>query len=305
MSTPDTITEHCRRHELSGPQARESFLFDVKLPDDEVAGLVYTWVDAENRAGSAAWICRPEHAGGTVFEFQDQIAVEADRGFDDWVAGPLTVAMRDGNDRSTVAYRSERIELELEFRPMHEPYLYSRSPAGSPPYFADDRLEQSGDVTGRLRIDDRRVEFATQAHHDHSWGTRDWGAVQHYKWFQAQAPGTSVHVFDLNAFGERPLIGYIHRDGTTADVVSAQWDVDYDERYFQQRVQLRVEDALGRTSVTEAVRFAEFVFPVSPMAHLQDTMMAATIDGVRGSAFVDFLWPPDYVKHITGANEEA
>lgn len=299
-----TKTDHFRRHRLGGAHARESFFFDVKVPDEDLAGLVYTWVDAESNAGSAAWICRPESAGGTLFEFQDKIAVPAGQGFDDWTAGPLRVAMAPGNDGTTAAYHSERISIDLAFRPMHEPYLYSQAPAGCPPYFADDRLEQSGWVEGSLRIDDRSVDFAVPGHHDHSWGTRDWGAIQHYKWLTAQTADTSVHAFEFFAYGERALVGYIHREGVTADVVAATWDVDYDERHFQRRITLRLEDTLGRTSVAEAKDFAEFLFPVNPRARLQDTMMAASIDGRPGAGFTDFLWPPDYIDHITGRTEE-
>lgn len=297
--SPSKTVDHFARHELGGAYARESFLFDVKLPEEGLAGLVYTWVNADDEAGCAAWIYRVGEAGGTVFEVQDKVPVDSTQDFDDWRVGPLAISLGPGNRGTKVAYRSERIGIEFDFEPMHEACLYSRTPAGCPQYFATDRMEQSGTVTGHLRIDNRQVDFQTQGHHDHSWGTRDWGAVQHYKWIEAQAEDTSVHVFELNAYGERPLIGYVYRDGTYSHVVGADWDVTYDERQFQRRLRVDIHDESGRTTTMTGQTYAEFAFPVSPEALLLDTMMDVDIAGRRGAAFVDFLWPPAYIDHIT------
>lgn len=290
---------HFARHPLADvPFARESFLYDVKLPDAGLAGLVYTWVDAAGDAGHAAWIYGGGEGGATLFEFGDGIAA-GDSGFDEWEVGPLSVAMHAGNAGSRVRYDGDRIGVELEFSPMHEAYLYSGSPIGCPPYFATDRMEQSGRVTGRLRIDDRWLDVDALGHHDHSWGVRDWGAIQHYKWIEAQAPDTSVHLSDLFAYGRRDLVGYVFRDGVMASVLDADWDVDYDERWMQKRFAVTVQDDAGRRTTVRADAFADFVFPVSPDATLMDAMLRVEIDGRAGAAFSDFLWPPAYLEHIT------
>ena len=215
MASTVTSTEHFARHILRPEDvARESFLYNVKLPDQGLVGLVYTWVDAQSVAGCAAWIYGGNPDGSAIFEIADGIQVPADQGFDAWTVGPLSASMQPSNEGTTVSFAGDRIDVEIEFHPMHERYLYSEAPSGCPSYFADDRMEQSGRVSGQLRIDDRSIPFEALGHHDHSWGTRDWGAVQHYKWLESQAEDTAVHVFDLQAYGERHLAG--GRSGTAA-----------------------------------------------------------------------------------------
>ncbi len=54
---------------------------------------------------------------------------------------------------------------------------------------------QGKHVKGTLTLGDGKIKCDTTAgHRDHSWGTRDWLAFQHYRWFQGQT-GTdcSVH----------------------------------------------------------------------------------------------------------------
>jgi hypothetical protein len=234
--------------------------------------------------------------GSAVFEHADGIAVGA-RDFDDWQVGGLAVAMGSEND-STARFVGDRIAMDIAFRPMHPAYLYSRSPAGCPAYFADDRMEQSGHVTGTLTLDGRGYRVDTTGHHDHSWGTRDWAAVQHYKWLECQADRSAVHVFELNAFGRTTVVGYVFRDGLLAHVTEADFDVDYDADWFQQKVRLQVRDDAGRVTRVEATTFARFEFPVHPGATLLDTMVTVTIDGHPGSGFCDWLWSPPYVAHM-------
>ncbi|MEV4422871.1 hypothetical protein AB0L40_23260 [Patulibacter sp. NPDC049589] len=300
MALTSTSTEHFARHALR-PEAvaRESFLFNVKLPELGLAGLVYTWVNADSVAGCAAWIYGGNPDGTAIFEISDGIPVPADQGFDRWTVGPLTASMRPGNEGTTAHFAGDRLEVELEFHPMHERYLYSEAPSGCPSYFADDRMEQSGRVTGRLRIDDREIPFEALGHHDHSWGTRDWGAVQHYKWLESQAEDTSVHVFDLQAYGERHLAGYVYQDGVRSEVRTADWKVTYDERWVQQTVELRVVDETGRETTVTGQTFSDIAFPVDPNATLVEAMVRAEVGGRPGTAYLDFLWPPDYIAHIT------
>lgn len=293
-----TLANHHRRHDISAAKlARESFLYTFQLPEPGLAGLLYTWVDASSTAGSAAWVYGGNADGSAIFEHADGIAVDADQGFDDWRVDGLSVCMGSENE-SIASYSGKRIAMDIAFRPMHPAYLYSESPTGCPAYFADDRMEQSGYVTGSLIVDGRTHAVETTGHHDHSWGTRDWAAVQHYKWIECQAEASAVHVFELIAFGRRTVVGYVLRDGVLAHVMDADFDVDYDADWFQRRARVRLRDDAGRTTTVNIKSFASFEFPVHPGATLVDTMAAVEIEGRAGAGFCDWLWPPAYLAHL-------
>src|SRR5438094_599627 len=82
---------------------------------------------------------------------------------------------------------------------------------------ADGRFEQSGRVQGTLRVAGRTIPFDTTAHRDHSWGTRDWSSLHHWKWISGQGgPGPGAPegtVLTFNAFkglalGQVDINGY-------------------------------------------------------------------------------------------------
>src|SRR3546814_5597958 len=107
--------------------------------------------------------------------------------------------------------------------------IYSTHAGGCPPYAADDRIEQSGRITGTLRIGDRVIDIRTMGHRDHSWGTRDWGALHFYRWLQSQAgEDMSVHFWEFYALGERQLRGYVCKDGLMAEITTLdlRWQGD-------------------------------------------------------------------------------
>jgi hypothetical protein len=89
-------------------------------------------------------------------------------------------------DSAEVSYASEKIRLEYRFEGIHDAFSYRSSPDGLPSWFAANRLEQTGRVSGFLEVGARRIEWDRRmGHRDHSWGTRDWGAPHHWKWFVA------------------------------------------------------------------------------------------------------------------------
>ena len=69
-------------------------------------------------------------------------------------------------------------------------------------------------MTGVLEVAGRTIEFDRIAHRDHSWGARDWGAPQHWKWLLAHTPsGRALNAFIWIARGEWGFNGYVLRDG--------------------------------------------------------------------------------------------
>ena len=289
-----------RRHSLSDkPHARESLVFMLQLPEHDVAAFVYTWVSGESKAGAAFCIYGPAVGPAPVFEAVDGIPVPYDQGFDDWRVGGVHVRHGAPLQVADVSYAGAGGSLEYHFEAMHPAYNYGSHPDGCPDWFADDRFEQSGRVRGVLRFGDREIPFDTFGHRDHSWGTRDWGVAQHWKWLEAQAvPDIAVHVLECSALGKNTVHGYVQRDGKIAEVTSVASSFEHDERLLHTSIQMVVQDSAGRTTTVRGKTYAMYEFKVSPLATLNEGSMTIDIDGVEGIGHVEMDWPKSYLDYV-------
>lgn len=291
---------HDSRHFLrDDPHARESLVFMLQLPEQDIAAFVYTWVNGESKAGAAFCAYGPGVGGDPIFEVVDGIPVPREQGFNDWRVGKVHVAHGAALQVADLSYAGENVSLEYHFEASHPAYNYGSNVGGCPDWLADDRFEQAGRVRGVLRLGEREIAFDTMGHRDHSWGTRDWGVAQHWKWLEAQTgPDTSVHFYDIQALGRNILRGYVQRDGEIAEVTAVDVTFQHDDKLRHTGMQAVVLDELGRSTRVTGTTYALFEFPVSPLATLNEGSMTVEIDGVKGVGHVEMCWPKSYLDYI-------
>ncbi len=289
---------HDGRHRLSSaPDARESLVFVVSLPEEGIGAAAYTWVGGDGRAGAFLAVFGPGAGADPIVELVDGIAVDDEMGFEDWHVGALTVHHREPLRVADVAFAGERLTMDCRFEALSPAHNYGSHPDGCPWYLADDRYEQSLRCSGVLGVDGRQLEMATTAHRDHSWGTRDWGAPLHWKWILAQvAPDVGVHVMELEALGRHELRGYVCKGGDTARVTALEQPrLELDDDLVQRRWSARVRDEAGRTTDVALDAHAHWEFKVSPALTLHEVGMRARVDGAEGAGHIEMAWPPDYL----------
>lgn len=293
---------HDGRHVLRADAlARESLVFMLQLPEQDVACFVYTWVNGLGKAGSAFVIYGPA-VGEPIVDMCDGIDVSPAAGFDDWQVGRVRVSHgRPFQDAGVQVAAGGRAELDYRFEAVHPAYAYGGHRDGCPGWVAEDRIEQSGKVSGVLTLDGKQIPFETMGHRDHSWGTRDWFFSQHWKWLEAQAgPDLVVHFWQVEALGRTVLRGYVQRDGRLAELEAVDVSFEHDERLAHTSVRALVRDELGRSTEVIGRTFALYPFVVSPLVMLNEGSMVVTIDGHPGVGHVEMCWPTDYLKHVTG-----
>ena len=293
--------EHDRRHQLRADAlARESLVFMLQLPEENLAAFVYTWVSGLGKAGSAFVVYGPGVGGEVVADFCDGIDVSADTTFADWHVGKVLVRHGEPfHDVDVSVAAGGRASLDYHFEAVHPAYAYGSHKDGCPGWVAENRIEQSGRVRGELVLDGRRIPFDTMGHRDHSWGTRDWFFSQHWKWLEAQAgPDRVVHFWEVEALGRTILRGFVVRDGEMAEVADVDVRFTHDESLAHTAVVAVVTDDLGRTTRVEGQTFALYPFVVSPQVTLNEGSMAVTIDGHAGVGHVEMAWPSDYLAHV-------
>jgi hypothetical protein len=295
-----TSTSPGLRHALRAgdPFARESLAFMLQVPEAGVAAAIYTWVNGQGLAGSSVVVFGPSLTENVIAESTKDIWLSDDVDFDDWRVGAMRLEVDDPMQSATVTFDGDRLSLSYRFVGTHPAYLYSTHREGSPQFFADDRYEQSGRVTGELRIGDKVIPLDTTAHRDHSWGTRDWESILHYKWLVCEAgPTSAAHFFDIQALGRRFLRGYVYRDDLMSELVDVECTFDHDDRWCQKSLDATLYDAAGRSTAITARTFASFATHHGPLRAIE-TGMAVEIDGQPGIGHVEMAWPKTYVKHL-------
>ncbi len=286
------------RHSLRDlPLERESIPYVVSLPEVGVAAFIYTWVTKDSLAGSALVGFGPA-LDQPVAEKVDGIEVPREMNFDDWSVGPVSLKQDLKLQNAEIASHCDRMSFECKFEALHPAYAYSSHPGGCPDWAATDRLEQAGTLVGTLTIDGKRYEVNTTCARDHSWGTRDWGVPQHWKWLHAQSGDTCVHFWQIQARGRIDLRGYISKDGVMAEVTSVDVDFTVDDNYHQKTVAATVRDTAGRSVEVLGEYFAVLPFHPEPSCTLNEGAMSCTVDGQPGRGWTEMMWPTGYIEYL-------
>lgn len=302
LSRPDLSIDpvHDGRHTLERTEfARESIPYIVNLPEHQIAFFTYTWVDKDNNAGAALAIFGPGVGSQPIQQRLADRPVPADMDFDNWQIEGFSMKQDLQFNKADLAWHNDDVSLQFSYEAFHPAYGYSAHADGCPAFVASDRIEQSGMVVGTLSFGGKTINFETTGHRDHSWGTRDWGTMMHYQWFEGQTTsGVSVHFWNLLALGKRYLRGYVFKDNVQAQVSDLDIDVVYDDQLNQKSFDAKVTDELGRITVIKGEVFG--VYPLVPDASivLNEGGSAVSFDGVDGAGWIEVAWPSYYLEHI-------
>jgi hypothetical protein len=294
----DTVNDG--RHVLrKAPNARESVPYLLNLPEHGIGLFTYTWVNEAGEAGAMMAVFGP---GVGPEPFMQKLAdrpVSADMNFDDWRLEGLHMQQDLHFNKARIRWNYGPVELDLNFEAFHPPYAYGSDERGCMPYAADNRIEQSGTAVGTLKLGERLITFNTTSHRDHSWGTRDWLAAQHWKWVHAQCgPDVSVHFWEVEAMGKTELRGYVYKDKRMSVVTKVDVDFDFVGKLDAERWSATVTDADQRVTTLEVKVVSRFQLNPDPACCLNEHAGSAVIDGKPGVAWMEMMWPESYRNHI-------
>lgn len=288
VSPSDDLRHPLRRE----PHARESLFYGAILPGQRRMLFVYTWVNDEDLAGMLVTVV--EEGGQRILSATEGIPVGG-ADFDDWTVGPLTVRHAPLMERAEIRFAEEETELDLVFTGLHEPFSYLDNADPCPAFVADDRFEQGCRVEGTLVLDGETIAIDGTGHRDHSWGTRDWTAIQDWKWCSGQTDNgaASFNLMVMHGRGTTTTHGYVVRDGRLAPITRVRAGVRFDDAFLQTDADIVIEDADGRTTEVRAQRFALFAFEAGT-ASLREAGCAGAIDGASAAVHLECGWDKAY-----------
>ncbi len=303
LSQPNMVVDtiHDGRHQLDAIEfARESIPYTLHIPELQIAAFTYTWVNAPGEAGAAIALFGP---GVGSEPFQQRMAdrpVSDEMNFSDWRIDSFHMSQDLQFRSAEVSWQTPDAGIEFTFEAIHPPYAYGSHVDGCPDFCAVDRIEQSGRVTGKIRLGGKVTTFETLGHRDHSWGCRQWRAFQFYHWFEGKSADGSivVHFWRYLAYGVENIRGYVVKACKMAQIVSVETNITYDN-LWQQGIELIVMDDLGRRTHVNADFYARHPLVPAPEIELREAAGKASYDGKTGLAWLEVGWPSTYLNNIT------
>jgi hypothetical protein len=172
-----------RHRPVAGERTRDSLFWELIMPEEELGLQVYLYLTGSGKAGYNVCVWGPEARPLAQHLHQGRIPDHAD--IDDFSFDGLTLTQPELRKSCVLTYQRDDVRIDFAFTGIHDAFSYYRNPDGLPSWFAVNRIEQTGRVHGALEFAGRRIELDRMGHRDHSWGVRDWGVPQHWKWFVA------------------------------------------------------------------------------------------------------------------------
>lgn len=283
--------EHAFRHKLT-VEGRESLAHILLMPEHNIAGFIYPTVLGSGIAKSTACFFSPDFPEQIVEIEESPVADGMD--FGDWRHGPLRMAVIEPLKRVDIAWHGSRIHFNGSFTATHPPYAFSSHPRGNPPYFGSDRTEQHGRVVAELELDGRKLHHEGFLVRDHSWGPRVWGLNQHYKWIHATTGDSSMHFFEMQAFGRTEMRGFLFKDGEMQHLARVDYEYVYGDDMLQKIFDVTVTDTTGRQSRTVFTMFGMLTSSHDPKTLINTGCATLDFDGEQGVGVCEFAWNKDY-----------
>jgi hypothetical protein len=282
---------------------RDSLFWQTIFPEEQLGFQAYLYLTAQGKAGFNVILWGEGKPAG--FD-RTEGEVPANMDFDNFQLNGLTLENTGVGAPARLAYDSERMKFDFTFTGSHAPFSYHDNPDGLPQWMARNRFEQGGRIKGWIEARGRRLEFDQPGHRDHSWGNRNWGMPQHWKWFCAYTPDGSVTLngWIWMARGEMGCAGFVHRDGRTVPVRTIRQTAKYDPDMSQRRLDAVLVDVEGRETTVVLDRFGLVKLPTGDKIGtiIQEAACSAQIDGMAGVGQFETHWHQAYLDHLIETN---
>jgi hypothetical protein len=128
----------------------------------------------------------------------------------------------------------------------------------------DHHLEQAGAFVGSITIDGRMRPFSGVGHRDHSWGLREWDALDHSRLFVASfGEDLAVHALSVVARGQAVEGGFVWRNGRASRITRILYATAR-ERTHLRSFDLRILTADGPPLSLRGTPWRTVTIPVQP-----------------------------------------
>ncbi|HTF09063.1 MAG TPA: enoyl-CoA hydratase-related protein [Asanoa sp.] len=293
-------TDDLRHRPVAGERTRDSLFWELIMPEHELGVQVYLYLTGSGKAGYNVCVWGPDARPLALHMHSGQIPDHAD--LDEFAFEGLTLTQPELRKSCLMTYDRDGVRIEFAFNGIHDAFSYHSNPDGLPSWFAVNRIEQTGRVRGGIEVAGRRMEWDRMGHRDHSWGVRDSGVPQHWKWFVAYTEsGRAVNGWIWIAKGEWGFAGYVVRDGVTYPIRHIDQHAEYGEQMRQRRLRATLTDVTGTRTELELDVFGVIELPTHDRLQtvIREGACRATIDGEQGAGQFETHWQGSYLDYLS------
>ncbi len=270
----------------------------------------FSWFDGANRAAGLARIGYLPNSGewsaGVMVAGPDGI----ERGFANMkhkggpqhpealTIGRLTFRMIEPLRTWRVVVEG-RDGLDLTFTAINDAFDFADGPAGPALLtgVADRHFEQTGRVTGTVRVGGKTTQIDGYGQRDKSWGPRDWGALEGWNWIPVLFDDDLAFCTTrVTVGGTTHVGGYIWHDGANHPIAKLRVQPVWRSRRVPAATRVVVTDTSGFTIDTLGTSYAQApLFNKGAMLQQSPSSWVATVDGEERTAvgISDYLYDPD------------
>lgn len=165
--------------------------------------------------------------------------------------------------------------------------------------------EQSGKITGTLKLGEKEIDISLPAIRDHSYGKRDWNYMNRHFWLMSLFEDGS----NLNAnMVSYPVLeletGYCVSGGKTLCVESAEVIGDVVPKIVPESFILRVGLTDGRSFDVSCKKETQFDFPFEGGVYtIYEGVGSFETGGKKGRGILEFGWNGDASRHSNEARK--
>ena len=280
-----------RRHPVEDPSEHwsDSLYFNAWDPASGTFLLTRMAVLANQRSANALFLAWLD--GNPSYGYYRQLDHLPDGDWDDTIIEGMRYRMDAALKTWTLTLDDGDDTAELRWDGFSGVFDYADNPRPLPRAIAWGHYEQTGTVTGPLRLGGRDIAFDGVGQRDHSWGHRDWAGVREWHWitgfFGTERSFNLFHA--VAADGTVTTNGFVHDKGRDFPIVSAARKTREEDDRSPRRYEILLSLTDGRTIDIIGRRQGTGV-PLRPgTTVVHEVPMRLESDGLEGFGIYELL----------------
>ena len=144
-----------RHRPVAGERTRDSLFWQLTMPEHQLGVQVYLYLTGSGKAGYNVCVWGPGAEPLAMHLHNGRVPDHTD--LDDFSFDGLTLSQPEPLKSCLMTYDRDDVRIQFAFTGIHDAFSYRSNPDGLPSWFAQNRIEQTGQVRGGIDIERAQV----------------------------------------------------------------------------------------------------------------------------------------------------
>lgn len=273
----------------------ETFWYSFFVPHRKMGGWLYTSLRSQpGTCAGGAWIWDDRSADPWLIPFFEQFSwlrypAGSDAGRLRFPTGMTIEALRPLTSYDLAYTDRDRLAVDLRFEALEAPVALR---SGAPPYPRAHHFDQTGRVTGTVRLDGEQIDVDCYAMRDRSWGRRTERGYSRVGYVWAASADTSFLAYSLpNESEDRIHTGYLRSGSEVSYLLGGSRRTERDPTTgWITAMTVDATDERGRALHADGRASSRMILPGSTSICI-NTLVQWQVDGVTIWGEDQDVWP--------------